>query len=289
MKIFNSVFNNLNKKTRGIIAIGYFDSFHKGHKKLLQELIRKSSEKKLINYVLTFDYIPQKEKNGKAILELNDKIRFIREVGADNLILCKFERSFYSLSPSEFLRLLHKNFNIHEYVITEDIKFGYEKSGNINTLKESGCDINIVKPEFINDIRVSTSYIKELITGGRIEEANKFIGRNFYINGIVKKGKQLGRVLGYPTMNIRNDRVIYPPNGVYITRTIINNNEYNSLTYVSDDIIESYLLNYYRFSYNFKIKVEFFKKVRDNIKFNNSEELIRQIHKDMLSLKKFAF
>jgi riboflavin kinase/FMN adenylyltransferase len=156
-------------------------------------------------------------------------------------------------------------------------------------LKDSGSTINIVKPEFINDIRVSTSYIKELITSGNIEKANKFIGRNFYINGIVKKGKQLGRILGYPTMNIRNEKVIYPPSGVYITRTIINNNEYNSLTYVSDDIIESYLLNYYRFSYNFKIKVEFFKKVRDNKKFESNEELIKQIKSDMHSLEKFSF
>ena len=287
MKIFNGIFNNIKKAQKGIISIGYFDSFHIGHEKILQELIKFSAEKKLVSYVLTYESIPQKSLKGRSVLEIEDKLNFIREIGINNLILCRFEKEFYSLKPAEFLKLLKINFNINDYVVTEDIHFGANRSGSIKTLKDEGCTVSIVKPEFINNTRVSTSYIKELLLDGNIEEATRFTGRNFYIKGIVKKGKQLGRQLGYPTMNITNDNIIYPKEGVYITKTIVKGHEYYSITFLTKDIIESHLLNYNRYSYNFEIKVEFLHRIRDKKTFKNTENLVNEINQDMKIFKKF--
>ena len=287
MKIYKSIFNDLNIKKNGIIAIGYFDSMHLGHKKLLSELLRISYEKKMINYVLTYKNLPLKKNHERKILPLKYKLNIMKKMGVKNIILSDFTKDFYTLKPVEFLNFLKKNFNINEYVVSENFKFGYKKSGNIRDLKESGCVLNFVKSIYIKKQIISTSVIKELILNGKIEEANLFLGAPFFINGIVRKGKQLGRKLGFPTMNIYNENILYPHNGVYITKTYIKEKQYLSMTHIIYPIIETYLLGYDKFHYNYKIKVDFLKKIRDNIDFKSNLLLKRRLEEDLLNVREF--
>jgi len=287
MNIYDNIFNNIETTNTGVIAIGYFDAIHKGHIKILNELLKISNKKKIEHYVLTYNNLPLKEKKHKKILEINDKINLLKELGIKNLIMCDFDKYFYSLTPEKFIYIINKNFNIEEFVIGKDFKFGKNKSGNILTLKKLNYITNLIDPLYIDDIKISTSKIKEYITEGMIEKANNFMPRNFYIKGIVQEGKKLGRHLGFPTMNIMNNEIIFPKNGVYATKTYINNIEYCSMTYISSPIIETHLLNYNKYEYNIKIKVDFFKKIRDNQHFKNNNLLIEQLNKDLKYIKDF--
>lgn len=287
MKIYENIFNNLNIKQKGIVSIGHFDSMHLGHKKLLSELLRISREKGLANYILTYKNLPSKIKNGKKILELKDRLSIIKSLGIKNLILCDFDKVFYTLTHNNFINLLRKNFNINEYVIGKDFLFGYNKIGNVSTLNKSGCISNIIEPVYIDNQMISTSLIKKLIKNSNIKQANLFLGRNFFINGIVRKGKQIGRELGFPTMNIYNNKILFPHDGVYITKTHIKDKKYLSMTYIAHPVIETYLLNYNKYHYNFKISVDFFDKIRDNRFFKDSKLLKYQIEKDLIYLKNY--
>ncbi len=286
MKIFYNIFNKISSNKGGIISLGFFDSLHFGHKKIISELLKISHNKKLIHYVLTFKNHPLKGKNGKKILELEDRLDNMRKLGIKNIILCDFEK-IYKLEPEKFISLLKNNFNINEYVVCSDFYFGFKKSGNISTLQKLNCKINIIDPIYLNDKKISTTLIRDLILKGNVDEAIKYLGKPFYIKGIVRKGKQKGRNLGYPTMNIKNDNLIYPSNGVYITKTFVKNKYYNSMTYVAFPNIETFLMNYNKFSYNHKIKVDFFKKIRDNLTFKNDDLLKLQLNKDLNIIKNF--
>lgn len=275
-----------NKKD-GIITIGYFDSVHIGHQKLINTLLQKSEETNTIPYLLTFDNLYYKEKNGKKILELSDKIDLLKNFGVKNLILCKFDSEFAKISAEDFLLKLKKNFNIINFVCGEDFHFGHNKKGGIKLIEKLGYKVFVVQSIVKDGIRVSTSVIKKLVLEGEIETANELIGRPFFIKGMVFKGKQLGRKLGFPTFNLFNDNVIKPKNGVYLTKVAIKDAVFDSMTYVSDNVIETYALGYNKFSYGFKIRVDFFKKIRDNMHFNNSDMLVKQLYKDLEELKHF--
>lgn len=281
------LYDNTKKKKNGIIAIGYFDSVHLGHIELIKKLLSVAKIEKLVPYILTFDNLYFKEKNGKKVLEFNDKIKILKEFGVKNLIICKFNETISKIEPEDFLLLLKKNFNIVAFVCGKDFHFGHNKKGNVKFIEAHGFKTFIVDPVIKYEKKISTSLIKEYIKNGEIEIANELMGRIFFIKGIVKKGRQLGRELGFPTFNFFNDNIIKPANGVYITKVHVKNNVYDSLTHVTDNIIETYALGYNRFSYGLKIKVDFFKKIRDNIQFENNDMLVKQINNDIEKLKEF--
>ncbi len=285
MKIFNNIFEKINISGKGIVAIGYFDAIHLGHKKILSELIAKSGKDNLIDFVLTYRNMPLKDKNRK-ILESEDKIDYLRQMGIGNVILCDFDM-IHTVTPEEFIKLLRNNFNINSYVVGEDFAFGYNKKGDINTLKSVGCEVDVIKPLYKNEIKISTTYIKELIAKGDIPNANSLLDKPFNIQGTVTKGKQLGRELGFPTMNITNPKIIYPQDGVYITKTFVEGEAYYSMTYINYPEIETHLINYNNFGYNFKIKIDFFEKIRDNIVFENHNMLIIQLKQDLQKIVNF--
>lgn len=287
MKIYKSLFEDHNITSPGIISIGYFDSMHLGHKKSLSELIRISKKDDFKSYVFTFKSLPSKDLKGKKLLELDVKLNLLKEIGIRYTILNDFSDKLSHLDPEKFLNILKDNFNIKHFVVGEDFSFGNNKRGHISTLNKLGFEYTIVKSLYIDKQKVSTSLIKEHILDGHIKKANKLLGYPFSIAGIVRKGKMLGRQLGFPTMNIQNNNVIYPSDGVYITKTYIKDKEYRSMTYVADPIIETFLIGYNIFHYNFEIKVDFFKKIRDNLIFNDMDLLKHQIEQDLIKTEHF--
>ena len=282
MKIYNNIFEKQNVIKAGIISIGFFDSMHLGHKKVIKNLLDISNKNNLENYILTYSELPTKETIWKKVIELNDRLQIIKNMGIKNVILSNFNNKFSKLKPDEFIKLLKENFNIKQYLIRDDFHFGFNKNGNIKNLEKAGCEINLIEPIYINDQLVSTSNIKKALSTGNIETANSLLGYNYYIVGMVKKGKQLGRRLGFPTMNFYNNQILIPQEGVYLTKTHIKEKTYYSMTYVCDNTIETYLIGYDKFHYNFKIRVDFFKKIRDNATFQDLESLKVQLEKDLL-------
>ncbi|HOV13442.1 MAG TPA: riboflavin biosynthesis protein RibF [Spirochaetota bacterium] len=287
MKIFKDLHNKYICKKKGIIAIGYFDALHLGHNHLIKRLVEVSKQKKLGSFLLTYLNLPKKSLDNKGIIETKFKINEIRKMGVNNLILLNYDENFYTLDPNKFLNLLKNNFYIEKFLIGKDFSFGKDRSGNVVTLLENGFSIEVIEPFMIDGEYVSTSLIKRLIINGEIERANNLLGYPFFIEGIVKKGKQLGRKLGFPTMNIVNEKICYPLEGSYATITSIGDNKYYSMTYVSKDIIETNLFGYTDFHYNFKIKIDFFKKIRDNRLFDSLNELKSQLYIDLSTVRNY--
>jgi len=287
MKIYN-INDRIKSKKGGIIILGYFDSFHLGHQKMVSELIRISNEKNKNNFVLTYKNLPMK-RNGKMLLSLNNRIELIKQSGVKHIILVDFEKDFNNMTSEHFLSLIKNNFNITEFIVGEGFHFGKDRAGNVETLTKNGIKYDKIEALFINDKKVSSSLIKEAILNGDVKHAKELIGRNFSLEGIVHKGKQLGRELGFPTMNINSYDIIYPKDGVYITKTLVYKDKkvYNSMTFVSKEIVETYLFGYEKFSYNFKIKIDFLDKIRDNFTFSNINDLKEKIKGDFNFTKSY--
>jgi len=281
MKIINNFTDEIYSQKPSIMLIGYFDSVHLGHIKIIKELIDISRDNNINHYLLTFKDLPNKTKRLKNILEHEDKISIIKNLGVKNVILVDFDDKIANMSPNSFLEAVKRNFNVTDFIIGEDFKFGNGRSGNVLDLEKMNFNIHLSEKLIKNGIKISTKIIKNYINEGNIEAANSLIGRNYYIKGIVRKGKQIGRKIGFPTMNIINNDILLPQTGAYVTKTIIDSEEYYSMTYVSEDIVETNLIDYNDYHYNFKIKIDFFKKIRDNMAFKNVEELKNQLKIDL--------
>lgn len=286
MKIFSGISENSNSSKDGIVSIGVFDSIHKGHQILLKDLAKTGDKLNLESFVLTFR-IPPKKDNALKTLELDDRLHLIEEIGINNVILCDFDDNFSTIKPFDFARILEKNYNIKNYFIGKDFRFGHNKTGSIDELKQLGYKVFIEETFEIDSRKVSTSEIKKYISDGSIELANTLLGRPYHIKGTVRMGKQLGRILGYPTMNITNSEVMYPSNGAYMTTTVINNIEYKSMTFVDSSIIETHVIGYDEYDYNFMIQINFLKKIRDNVFFGNVDLLKKQLEIDLKETKLF--
>ncbi|HPO49871.1 MAG TPA: riboflavin biosynthesis protein RibF [Spirochaetota bacterium] len=287
MRIFKNLYETKSFTKSGIVALGYFDALHLGHRYLLKKLVELSEERGVDSFVLTYPDMPKKNYDNRRVIDLKYKIDEIKKIGVKNLILCNYDESFYSMVPTVFLSLLKKNFNITGFLVGKDFSFGKDREGNVVTLLENGFSIDVVEPFTVDDKYLSTGFIKNRISEGDIDKANNLLGRPFFIEGIVRKGKQLGRKLGFPTMNVRNDNICYPAEGSYATVTSIKDKKYFSMTYVSKDIIETHLFNYDDFRYNFKIKIDFFKKIRDNQRFEDMNGLIEQLFIDLSTVKRY--
>ncbi len=287
MNIYNDFSEAKQYKKNGIVSIGAFETLHIGHQKLLKNMLNVATEKNLESYVLTFLNSPKNSSNEKNILEMSDKIEIFRKIGIQNIILCEFNQELKDLNPIIFAKTLHKNFGITSYYEGEDFHFGINKTGNLELLKNEGFEVFIEETFKFDGKKVSTSEIKKYIKSGSITEVNNRLGYNYFINGVVTKGKQMGRTIGFPTMNIQNANVLYPKAGSYFTTTKVGNNEYPSMTFVSESIIESHLIGYKDYEYDFPIRVDFLQKIRDNKPFNSFDELKEQLRIDLDMTKKY--
>lgn len=276
------------------VALGKFDGVHLGHKRIIDKTLEISKSKKLIPVAYVIDI--------SRVLTTNvEKEDVFRSFGIDKVVFEKFDDNFKNLSPSEFFeQIIIKKLCAKHIVVGTDYKFGKNRAGDINTLKslcsENGIDVTVVDKLKINGFEVSSTKIKEFIQDGNIEDANNFLGRNYSVEGVVKEGKKLGRKMGFPTVNLRSEKNIFLKNGVYITKTYIDNEIYNSITNVginptvdSDDKtkIETYIFNFSKEVYGKIVKLEFLHHLRDEKKFENIDDLMMQISCDKEKSKKY--
>ncbi len=256
-------------------TIGNFDGVHLGHK----NLINKTKEKSFKSLVITFDEI-----NKNNIITLDDKIKKIKELKIDYLFVLKYD-DFKNMFYDEFIKML-KKVNVKKVSIGKDFKFGFKQEGDYIDLQNK-FEVNIIEDFYINEEKVSSTLIRENLKEGNIIKVNQFLGYNYFINGIVEKGNQIGVTIGFPTANMVYDNILKP--GVYKTNTIINNTTYSSITNIGINPsinklnklkVETHIINFNEDIYNKEIRVEFLDFIREEKKFNNKEELIEQLNKD---------
>jgi len=288
-----------------VIALGFFDGIHIGHAALMKRISEVSEKTGLIPSVITFDTHPQSIITKKTIPLINspeDRIGLIRrKFGIEDIIFLHFDKTTVSMSWDKFIHHLINEFGARHLVAGDDFRFGHNGEGTSQLLakicKEAAIGCDIIPDVKHNNIICSSTYIRDLLTKGDIEQANNFLGHPHVLTDVVRYGYKLGRTLGTPTVNMRfSPGVLIPAFGVYATKVYIEDEnkteETDLLTGVTnigirptvDDTdhitAETHILNYQRNLYGHKIRIEFCKRLRPEIKFNNINDLKTQIRKD---------
>ncbi|MGI5984331.1 MAG: bifunctional riboflavin kinase/FAD synthetase [Clostridiales bacterium] len=288
-----------NTDNKTVIALGFFDGVHRGHAELIKMAKRRAEEIGAVPSVLSFDASPESVIKGYSvplISSVNTRTDIVKRIfGVDKVIICHFDKNTMAIPWKEFINLLIERHSAAHLVIGHDFRCGYRGEGNPVLISEYckeigiGCD---VIPKFTLDgITVSSTYIRELISKGEIERANYFLGHPYIFAGMVRDGRKVGRRLGTPTINLDADdpSLLLPARGVYATKVLLENEERPAVTNIgvrptfgeSGKVsVETYILDYDGDLYGKYVRVEFFKYLRPEMKFDSAEKLSAQIAVD---------
>jgi len=298
MKIIRNLKEIKNPLPNPVITIGNFDGVHIGHQRVIKQVVNRAKEEKGTSFIFTFAPHTRKLLNQqKAPLLLNteaQKIELISTLKPEYLYITEFNSSFASMEAEDFVKEIMVNkLNIKVIYFSSGFAFGYQRKGNISLLKKlsSQYDFEVVevKPIRMNGTMVNSSAIRELIIEGKLEEVAQFLGRDYFVDGVVVSGVKRGRKLRYPTANIRPENELLPGNGVYLSQLKLGRQIINGLTNVGvrptfaagEKAVESYLFDFKQKIYGQGVRLFFLKKVRDEKKFKDSEQLSKQIEKDI--------
>lgn len=310
MRVFRDLIS-LPKFKNGILTVGTFDGVHFGHKAIIRQMQEAAQKISGETILLTFHPHPrivlnQKGDKIKLIQTIEEKTEILKQFGLDNLIIVPFTKSFSDMLPEDYVRnFLYNNIKPHTVIIGYDHRFGKNRSGGIETFnslsKELDFKVEEISAKMIDDITVSSTKIRNALLQGEIEKANELLGHNFSINGKVIDGKKIGRTIGFPTANltVENEHKLIPANGVYAVnvKTGSSSNAYKGMANIGlrptfnngSKSIEVHIFEFNKDIYNQKLKVEFISFIRNEIKFNNSEELRQQLEIDAEIVKKLLY
>lgn len=283
------------------IALGNFDGIHIAHKTLILSMVEDAKKFGLKPGILLFNNHTKKTIEGKSpsILTSNDqKIKLLTDLGIEIIYTIDFNKDIMKLSPKDFVeKILVEMLNVKSVCIGFDYRFGFKASGDTNIMMELGNEygfkVTIIDPIYRDNI-VSSTRIRNLIREGKIEEANELLDRNYSIFGKVVDGNKMGNKLGFPTANIEmEDNFIIPKKGIYETKIILDGKSYMGATSVGtnptfgNDIlkIENHIIDFNQNIYGKIIEVDFVRYLRDEIKFDNIEDLKKQISEDVKNIK----
>jgi riboflavin kinase/FMN adenylyltransferase len=297
MKVYTKL-TDLTKSYRDIVvALGMFDGVHIGHQSIIRRAVELAREIKGTAMVFTFSNHPLSVVAPQALPPQigNNLLRETRlqKLGVDVLMSVPFTRAFAGNSPEEFLQLLQQEFAPRYVVTGPNYTFGAKGKGNQRLLLRAGRDYGFrteICPAVLKEGRpVSSTRIRSLLDQGNLLEANDFLGYEFTVIDRVIHGDQRGRTLGFPTANlaIPDERVMLP-NGVYAARVIYEGKHYDGLANIGNNPtfegcnrrLEVNIQDFSQDIYDKVLEVRFLAKLRDEVKFDGVEQLVRQMRKD---------
>ncbi|MDY0990191.1 bifunctional riboflavin kinase/FAD synthetase [Flavobacterium sp. CFBP9031] len=300
MKLFHSI-NDFQSTKKTILTLGTFDGVHIGHKKILERITENTENGKYESLVLTFFPHPRmvlQEKSEIRLLNtIGEKIKLLKATGIENLVVHPFNESFSRLTAEEFVRtILVEKFQIQKIIIGHDHRFGRNRTANIDDLIafgiEYGFEVEQISAEEIQDVSVSSTKIRKALNEGNMALANEYLGYNYFLNGTIVKGKQLGRTIGFPTanINIEEDYKLIPKIGVYVVKATINDESlfgmmnigFNPTVNGEKQTIEVHLFNFDKDIYDQNIEVSLLHYIRDEQKFSSVDALKAQLHQDKM-------
>ena len=304
MKLYKNF--NISKNHKGsIILIGNFDGVHVGHQKLFKLA---NSYKKKFNLkvgVLTFEPMPKmffnRDIKNFRISNINQKNIILKSLGVDFVITQKFDKKFSKIKSDFFIKeILSKKLDAKYIFVSNNFKFGNKREGDVSRLIENEkiYDYKIIKPQplILNQKVISSTYLRSLLAKGNLKKTNKLLGRNWSIEGIVQKGRQQGKKIGFPTCNIDiKDYVIALP-GVYSVK-VKQKNSNKSLKAIANlgfrptfnqkkILLEVHIFNFSGNLYNKYLSIEFTNFIRKEKKFKNVNQLRKQIQSDLKTAKR---
>ena len=306
MLIFNSI-ENIPKDDYGYsVAIGNFDGMHLGHQSII-EIARKTRDKCSVG-VVTFAPHPrqyfQKNHSIFRLMKSETRKRFLESFKVDALFELPFDYSLANLSPKDFVEtVLLEKLNVRNIVVGPDFRFGKNREGSVNLLKsyqeKKKLGLHIANPFMIEGKVVSSSELRKKLAEGSVIEVTRMLSRYYEIDGIVEKGFQRGRKLGFPTINIGLKNTIVPKHGVYaVLIKILSNNKQRTLkgaasigsrpTYGDyEPNIEVFIFDFDENLYGAYVSISLVKFIRPELKFNSEVELISQMKEDCRIIKDY--
>lgn len=289
------------KNEKTIFALGFFDGVHRGHQMLLQACRQFAGHVGCKAGAVTFGTHPETlvAGHGPALLNtIEDRKRLMLTHGIDEILVLPFDETLRSLPWQDFLEMLLEKGAVG-FICGDDFRFGYKGEGTAEKLANFCIEKNlywtVVPAQLLGDIRISSTYIRQLIEAGEMELATKFLGHPHILTGQVVPGKQLGRTIGIPTANLLlPEGVICPQFGAYACKTIIDGKEYLAVTNIGtrptvngDHItVEPWILNFDGDLYGTELTLEFHHFLRPEKKFDSLADLQAEIRKNAAETRK---
>ena len=307
MKVYHSIqdFKKENIAPTSL-TIGSFDGVHRGHELVLNQLKNVANQSDTKSVVLTFTPHPRIYFNPKTDLRLlqtdTEKIESLSRQDVDFLIIQKFDDAFAKQSPETYIRQLKENLGMQNVLIGYDHRFGKDRAGNFEFVKslETKYDYKTHQIEVLNvdNINLSSSVIRKALQAGNLEKANEFLGHYYSLSGVVVRGNQLGRTLGYPTANIdvAHPYKLIPKDGVYLVQSTIDGQKLFGMMNIGVrptiegkiQVIETHFFDFDKDIYGKNIQISLISRLRDEQKFASLDELKQQLQRDELVAMQLA-
>lgn len=303
--------NNVNtiqpSSSQGYCAtIGFFDGVHKGHRYLIRQVNELAQQRGLSSMVITFDSHPREVLHSAFCPQLlstpEEKMALLAKTGIQRPVMLPFTTELAALSAREFMQqVLREQWGVQVLVIGYDNRFGRNRSESFDDYvaygKEMGIEVVHARPLQVEGLNISSSMVRSVLQEGEMQMAYTCLGYHYSLSGTVTHGEHVGTSLGYPTANIQvaDCRKLIPANGVYAVRAMIDGdgrwlqgmtNIGTRPTYGDHAIgIETHLFGYHNDLYGHELTVRFVQRLRDERKFHNTGELVRQLERDALQAK----
>lgn len=289
-----------------IVSIGNFDGIHRAHQSVLREVLTRAQTSGAKALAVTFDphptHILRPDKELKLLTPLSVKLKLFEKTGVDGVLVLPFTRDLSIMTPREFVEeILFKTLKVREVHEGYNFHFGHKASGNVDVLRELGREFRfevMVYPEMkLRGESVSSTEIRRLLREGKASKARHLLGRVFSIHSTPGRGRGYGHKYTVPTINLVRYDDLIPKDGVYVTRSKIGNECFDSVTNVGvrptfgpdSFAIESHMLNFHPIELTAETPVEtiFFEWIRPEIKFPSTDALRDQIAKDVHKARRF--
>jgi riboflavin kinase / FMN adenylyltransferase len=291
-----------------IVSVGNFDGVHRAHRAVIDEIVRRAKAVHAHSVVVTFEPHPARilrpDRKLKLLTPLPEKLRLLEATGIDAVLLLPFSRDLSLMTPREFAdEILKKRLHAREVHEGYNFHFGHKAAGNIQTLrdlgreKDMGFEVHDYPEMRLRGEPVSSSHIRKLLSEGRVSRARHLLARPFSILSTAGRGRGYGAKYTVPTINLAHYEELVPRDGVYITRTRVGNECFDSVTNVGNRptfgadsfAIETHLLNFHplELSAETEIEIHFLDRLRDEIKFPSVEALKEQIGQDVGKAQKY--
>ena len=300
MKLIHQPGDLANGERKACLAIGMFDGVHLGHQQVLRQAIEDSHQHEALSVAVTFDRHPTSviaPDRAPALLQTRaQRLRAIESLGIDAALVIEFDEAFCRKPGAEFVRELADGFGaIHSICVGANFTFGHRRDGDAKLLRTLGQALGFhvhgLAAVSLDGQAVSSTRIRAAVRDGRLDDAGQMLGRTFAIEGTVIEGDRRGRELGFPTANLDTDGLVLPPNGVYAAhvrlgqeahRAVLNIGLRPTLAKPEPTLqVEAHLLDFDGELYGQVMEIEFVEQLRDEQRFDSTDELAAQISRDI--------
>jgi riboflavin kinase/FMN adenylyltransferase len=284
-----------------VVTLGVFDGVHRGHRALLDMLVKRAKDKGGEPAVITFYPHPRhflgiNEPELSLLTTMEEKQELLKSAGIRHLIILDFNEEFSNTGACDFVKdVLIGKVKTKHLIIGYDHRFGRSAEGDFNTIKQcrdlSSFTVEQAEGVFKGIEAISSSAIREALVNGKLDEANNMLGYNYSLSGIVVYGRKIGRAFGFPTANIEPEKYkLVPANGVYAVEVLVNSLKYRGMLSIGfnptvnpariDRSIEVHIIDFDEDIYGRNISVKFRYRLRDEKKFEDTARLAAQMELD---------